>query len=113
MTDHDPMCPYRNGRGADVSLCPYCPVIAWARADEQEKIHQQIGGVSEYVSQMLRMIDTLVYRLEAITSKVEEDRANLTLRMAEPHEWDHDQIDQWASERVALNRVLAIMKEEQ
>jgi hypothetical protein len=47
-----------------------------------------------------------------ITAKVEADRADLSDKIKqgpEVHDWE--QIDQWSSERVALNRVLTILKE--
>lgn len=50
--------------------------------------------------------------LSDLRTKVEADRDDLTFKITTF--WhDPEQVDQWASERVALNRVLALMKEEQ
>lgn len=61
--DHDPMCPAPEALPMD--LCR-CEEYARVRAHEQAAITQQWGGVSEYIMQTLRVIDTLAYQAEAL-----------------------------------------------
>jgi hypothetical protein len=55
-------------------------------------------------------------RLDDLRKKVEADRADLNAKIDRAHlKWpiDHEQVNAWSCERVALNRVLAMLKGEE
>ena len=75
-------------------------------------------GELEYLfaEKMLAAVEPLIRaeERESLREKVEADRADLNAKIDRAHlAWpiDHEQVDAWACERLALNRVLALLKE--
>ena len=90
--------------------CPTCCDVA--RADERAKVARE--EVMIYARAWDEVSDEVFEKVNAydqLCAKVEADRADLNAKIEQSGlTWpiDHEQVDAWASERVALNRVLAL-----
>lgn len=106
MAKHDSLCPQVT-RKPPLTWC-LCEHNAEVRADERQQLvegplTQERANIEAIARD--RTLDDLQYKVVA-------DRDDLTDKIKQgPDVHDWDQIDQWTSELVAVNRILTMLKE--